>query len=103
MRAAICGFNMCVMMMSLAWIDKVAEAPPTSALFLQQNGLFDCRPFFSALRAKKRASQSQQRFHLFLGGIGFDHTNHQEGAVHLLRTYHVVGVISEVAGQYVGR
>jgi len=36
-----------------------------------------------------------------LGGIGFDHTNHQEVAVHLLRTYHVVEPISEVAGQYV--
>jgi hypothetical protein len=33
------------------------------------------------------------------GGIGFDHTNHQEGAVHLLRTYHVVGLIIEVAGR----
>ena len=33
------------------------------------------------------------------GGIGFDHTNqHKEGAVHLLRTYHVDDVISEVAG-----
>jgi hypothetical protein len=32
-------------------------------------------------------------------GIGFDHTNHQEVAVHLLRTYHVVEPISEVAGR----
>ena len=29
--------------------------------------------------------------------------NHQEVAVHLLRTYHVVEPIIEVAGQYLGR
>jgi hypothetical protein len=40
------------------------------------------------------------RAFLEVGGIGFDHTNHQEVAVHLLRTYHVDEPISEVAGQF---
>ena len=37
------------------------------------------------------------------GGIGFNHTSHQEGTAHLLRTNHVVEPINEGTDQYRGR
>jgi hypothetical protein len=38
----------------LVWFDKVAQAPPTNALFSVAHSGFSRRPFFFALRAKKR-------------------------------------------------